>query len=312
MPDCLGKNDLSARKIIRDELRDLYGKDMDSVIEIIEKYDSSAAKGTVIASSPAAGMTIDSYNIPAKITLYISNGPEPTELMMPDVVFRLDESGNPVRCTKDEAVKLLEEAEIKPEVKGEFNNTVEAGRIIRTEPAANTMFMSDDVVTVYYSNGKDPNAMYDMIDCSGMTEEAAKKKFVEDFGHAASSVKIEYEYSETVEKGKVIRTNPATGKHVYADRDTVTVYVSKGNPSKMPDVLYFDLEEAKRRLKKAGISSGNVRVEFGDSFEDDGTVYDCNITVGAPVDEDAEVILYVSNGTKPSYDDLLGEAGYGD
>lgn len=91
------------------------------------------------------------------------------------------------------------------------------------------------------------------------------------------------EDSDDVEKGKIIKTVPATGSKVKKGT-TVTVYVSNGN-MKMPDIIGCTLSDAKEILEKYKLSVGTLTPSDAE---------DTYVVIGQGIDPDETV----TKGTK--------------
>ena len=79
-------------------------------------------------------------------------------------------------------------------------------------------------------------------------------------------VNIEDEYSNEVEKGKIISQQPMSG-YTLQEGDTVTLVLSKG-PMKgnIPNVVGLTLGEAGNILKENKLSLGNIKYEYSDTY----------------------------------------------
>lgn len=79
-------------------------------------------------------------------------------------------------------------------------------------------------------------------------------------------VNIEDEYSNEVEKGKIISQQPMSGATLQ-EGDTVTLVLSKG-PMKgyIPNVVGLTLGEAENILKENKLSLGNKKYEYSDTY----------------------------------------------
>lgn len=79
-------------------------------------------------------------------------------------------------------------------------------------------------------------------------------------------VNIEDEYSNEVEKGKIISQQPMSGATLQKG-DTVTLVLSKG-PMKgyIPNVVGLTLGEAENILKENKLSLGNIKYEYSDTY----------------------------------------------
>ena len=71
--------------------------------------------------------------------------------------------------------------------------------------------------------------------------------------------KISYEYSDTVPKGKVIRTKPPIGSQIK-DGQKVNLIISKGpHLVEMPNVIGESYTVAKKQLVKLGFSVAKLK-----------------------------------------------------
>ena len=107
---------------------------------------------------------------------------------------------------------------------------------------------------------------------------------------------VEYEHSETVSEGSVIRTNPAGGEKVKKST-TVTLYVSKGPELKVPDIEGLDEDTAKNVLSSNGLIP-NMEYVYNDAVNK-GDVIGTDPGAGTVVQKNQKITVYVSKG--PEY-----------
>lgn len=105
-------------------------------------------------------------------------------------------------------------------------------------------------------------------------------------------------YSETVDAGDVISTDPGPGDDVLKD-GTVTAVVSRG-PERhaVPDVEGLSLDDATARITGSSLTVGDVRREYNDDVAK-GHVISFSPKVGTELRRDDEVSLLVSRGPVP-------------
>ncbi len=130
-------------------------------------------------------------------------------------------------------------------------------------------------------------------DVSGMTVEKATEA-LEDAGFEVDTT-IEEEYSEDIEEGYVIGTDPEAGTKAKAG-STVTLIVSLGyEETEVPDLEGKTAEEAKKLLAEAGLVA-----EAGDQEESDevekGYIIRTEPEAGTTVAKGSTVIYIVSSG----------------
>ena len=111
-------------------------------------------------------------------------------------------------------------------------------------------------------------------------------------------VNIEDEYSNEVEKGKIISQQPMSGATLQ-EGDTVTLVLSKG-PMKgnIPNVVGLTLGEAGNILKENKLSLGNIKYEYSDTYNN-GIVIDQDPKSGSESNQEwGTVNVVVSKGKK--------------
>lgn len=122
---------------------------------------------------------------------------------------------------------------------------------------------------------------------------------------AGLGVDVKQAFSDTVERGRVISTDPAPGERIR-DNDPVTVTVSKGPETvKVPDLTGSRLERARAELKDAGLEPGLVTREFSDEVAR-GQVISTEPGSGTEIRSGAAVQLVVSRGAPVEVPELSG------
>ena len=161
--------------------------------------------GLVISQSPAAGATAKKG---AHVSIVVSEGPQTVPLM--------DVSG----LTEGKAVARLRKAHFKTKTKLEASKTVEAGRVIGTEPSAEAEVQEGSVITLLVSSGPAPVHVPDVV---GETVEAAEATLTN--AELALGV-VTKQVSSSQPAGTVLAQTPATGSSVRAGTK-VNVTVAK-------------------------------------------------------------------------------------
>jgi beta-lactam-binding protein with PASTA domain len=113
-------------------------------------------------------------------------------------------------------------------------------------------------------------------------------------------VSVRSEFSETVSKDKVIRTDPSAGDGVKK-HGTVTVTISKGKQRiEVPGVARLSPEDARAKLTAAGLTvSSEAPTEAFSSKVDEGKVIGTTPKAGTSVAVDRPITLIVSKGPEP-------------
>lgn len=107
---------------------------------------------------------------------------------------------------------------------------------------------------------------------------------------------IEEEYSDSILKDYIIKTNPSEGQEISTGK-VVTLYVSKGPEAKkvkVPDLKGLTKSAAQKELQKLGLKLGDVSSDL-DKNKDDGVVLSQNPSYNSEVDADSEVNIVVND-----------------
>ena len=231
----------------------------------VEERTSDDPAGFVIEQSPAAGEWVRDGGT---VTVVVSRGPPP--VAVPDVAGQ-----------EEAAAQLtLTDAGFVVEVATEHHEEVPAGTTLRTEPAANEQLRPDSPIRLVVSAGPAPVPVPDV---SGRTYDEAVAVLAE----ARLSATMAEEFSDTVEAGTVIRTDPAAGEPVARD-SAVTVVVSQGPELiPVPDLEGMSVEEASAALRAVGLAPD---VE---DYEPGGTVRAQDPDAGTELKRGEKVTLFL-------------------
>ncbi|MEU8696728.1 Stk1 family PASTA domain-containing Ser/Thr kinase [Streptomyces sp. NPDC048680] len=136
----------------------------------------------------------------------------------------------------------------------------------------------------------------------GQSEQAAKGRLSD----AGLEVKgVERAYSDTVDRGKVIGSDPKSAARIRGN-GSVTLVVSRGPEIvKVPDVEGVALAEAKRKLAKAGLVPGMTTKEFSEDAEA-GEVVRTDPEAGTERHADSAIAIVVSKGSPVDVPDVTG------
>ncbi|MFJ9816208.1 Stk1 family PASTA domain-containing Ser/Thr kinase [Streptomyces sp. NPDC101151] len=206
------------------------------------EFNDTVKRGRVISTDPAAGARIRSND---SVTLVISRGPE--------IVKVPDLQGVPL----GKAQAQLKAAGLEPGmVSRAFNDSVDKGQVISTDPEAGIKRHAGSAIALLVSKG----SPIDVPDVTGDDLDDAKQE-LEDAGLkvAVSAEQVNSEY----DKGKVARQTPA-GDRQAAEGDTVTLTLSKGPEMiEVPDVVGDSVDDAHEALEGAGFKVDDDRGLLG-------------------------------------------------
>ena len=244
------------------------------------EYNENYPKGQVFDQSPKANDRVKGGKT-RTVTLKVSLGNETNK--MPKLVNQTDSS----------AIAQLNAMELglKITTKEESSETVLAGYVIRTEPAADTELTKNQAVTVYVSLGSTK-----MPELKNQTK-ANAEALLDAMGLNLKYTFLEEESDDVVE-GNVTRTEPAS-KSELSKGQNVTVYISKGNGKvDVPPVEGLDVMDAIKLLRDAGLKYETKRV-FNEKEEKDRVIHQSE-KANTQVPKDTIVVLEVSDGPAPT------------
>lgn len=215
----------------------------------------------------------------------------PSPVQVPDVVGE----------TLDIAKEKIEVAGlVVGDVKEEASTEYQEGTVIRTSPGANTSRMEGSKVDIFVARV----AMVTVPNLIGSDADSAQKE-LEDLGF---KVTLKKEYSDTVEEGYVIKTDPVANSSKEKG-STITVIVSKGvQPKTVPDVTGKSQDTAKQLLEAAGFIIGTISEEYSDSVAE-GNVISTDPQANVELEKGSIVNIVVSKGKEIIMPDLVS-AGY--
>lgn len=193
--------------------------------------------------------------------------------------------------TLSEAEKDLKELGLKVTEAGtEVSDTYEKGEIIDQDVSEGETVKAGTTIKVTVSAGsEEENAKeVDVPDVTGKTSDAAMAT-LEDKNLTVSR---EFEFSNDVPAGQVIRQDPKSGSTVK-EGTKVTIYVSQGSESvKVPDVRGKSEADAKAALSEFAVTT---TTEHSDTVES-GKVISQSIDAGQYADKGAAITIVISAG----------------
>lgn len=116
---------------------------------------------------------------------------------------------------------------------------------------------------------------------------------------------VEHAYSDTVERGQIISTDPEPGARIRGN-DAVSITVSDGPETvRVPALAGRELDEARSQLKEDGLEPGMVTREFSEEVPR-GSVISARPADGTKVRSGSAVALVVSKGSPVDVPDVTG------
>lgn len=204
------------------------------------------------------------------------------EISVPDV-SNLSESA---------ARSKLQEAGLKAAGQTEeiTSDKIPEGKVVKTNPEAKAIVQKGREVVLYISTGGRKIKMKNYIDMD--YKEAVDALVKLDFKE--SKIKKKEEYSDTVEKGKIISQTPEANSEVTPDKTSVKFVVSKGaKPIKISNYVGMTINEALLDLANNGINESQVKQTQQESEKEAGTILSQTPSAGSSVTPGKTMINFV-------------------
>ena len=181
-------------------------------IKVEEEYSADYAKGLVIRQDPESDTELEEGKT---LTLVVSKGTRTEDkVSVPEVVGKLESS----------AKSELEAAGLKVSVKTKYSTDVAKGKVISQSPGSGNQVTKNSTVVITVSQGEKPETMVRVPNLRYFTESGARSE-LKNSNLVLGSVLTEY--SDSVEKGLVIRQTVSSGSKVK-EGTAVGIYVSLG------------------------------------------------------------------------------------
>ena len=172
------------------------------------EYSSEVPEGYVISQDP---QYVENYNVKegSEITVVISKGTE--KAIVPNVEGK----------SQDEAIKMLEDANLKAEVVEETSQTVKEGYVVSQETEPDTEVSAGDTIKIHVSTGTGIKQVQ-MVSVIGETEANARSKIT----GLGLTVNVVYEEDTSKDNGVVLKQSVNSGTTVN-EGTSVTITVNK-------------------------------------------------------------------------------------
>ncbi|MGQ4409566.1 Stk1 family PASTA domain-containing Ser/Thr kinase [[Kitasatospora] papulosa] len=171
-----------------------------------------------------------------------------------------------------------------------YSDTVRRGTVISSDPGSGERIRGNDAVKLVISRGPETVKVPDV---EGLALADARRE-LKKWGLAPGMATREF--SEEIDRGKVIRTDPRAGTERHTD-SAVALVVSKGSPVGVPDVTGLSVDDATAALDEAGLKA-EVLPERVNSAEAQGEIARQTPGSGAEAAEGDTVELTVSKGPR--------------
>lgn len=189
--------------------------------------------------------------------------------------------------TKDDAIKALNEVGLGYRAVVQNSDTVSEGTVISQGTAAGKKVAKNTQIIITVSGGKEVKNIT-VPSVTGKTESEARTTLEAD----GFVVDVDYQYSSTVENGKVIKASPSGS---VAQGSTITITVSRGKEIKnvtMANLIGKTESEARQWLDNNGLKAN---VSYTTTSGTNGYVVSSDYSEGTSVPEGTIVTITVSH-----------------
>lgn len=189
--------------------------------------------------------------------------------------------------TKDDAIKALNEVGLGYRAVVQNSDRVSEGTVISQGTAAGKKVAKNTQIIITISGGKEVKNIT-VPSVTGKTESEARTALEAD----GFVVDVDYQYSSTVENGKVIKASPSGS---VAQGSTITITVSRGKEIKnvtMANLIGKTESEAKQWIDSNGLK---YSVKYTTTSGTYGNVVSCDYSEGTSVPEGTTITITVSH-----------------
>jgi serine/threonine-protein kinase len=225
---------------------------------------------------------------------YLVYGGSPTvkQVAVPDVTGQQPEA----------ARAALQAANLLATIKQVPSTVDQKGRVVGTDPVANTQVAERSTVTLQIGNGPSEGAVPPL---AGKTVAEATPLLTE--RGLVLGAQTEQNTADPTQVGKILSSTPAAGENVPAGTAVAVVLGKQQSNVTVPDVAGRDADDAERQLEQAGFVVQRQNVDRGG---DEGEVVATDPPAGTPAAQGSRVILLVTSGdgsTDAEMPDVTGD-----
>lgn len=236
--------------------------------EFTYDYSDSIKKDYVISQSIKKGTTIK--RIEEKITITLSRG---SKIKVPDLK----------KMSLEEITKWSSKYKIKLDLKMKYDDSIKEGKVIDVSISKDESISEGDTITLTISKG--PLKMLNFDSVTKFEEWAKDNNLL---------YSIEHEFSDSVENGKIIKFSHKKGD-IIKNNDTVSVYVSDGKKSSVPNFVGMSKKDIKSKCDNLSIS---CTFQYQDSEKTKDIALRQSIAAGSEVADGTTVSIILSSGSK--------------
>lgn len=265
---------------------DIVGKSIDEATEILNKsslgikvasyeYSDVIEKDYILSQNKEEGEEVEKNTT---INVVVSKGEE--AISVPNVIG----------LSEDEAKNTLEDYGLLVKREYEYNDTVEAGNVIKTSPDNGADIQKGDTVTIIVSRGKEVIEV-SVPDIRNKNESDARAALS---GVGLNAGTVSEAYSDSVSAGNVISQSYSAGTTVEAGTSVDFVLSLGRQKASVPNIVGKTEAEANGALSAVGLGA-MAMYESSDTVPQ-GVVIRQNAAEGQALDPGTVVSFVVSTG----------------
>ncbi|MET3850228.1 Stk1 family PASTA domain-containing Ser/Thr kinase [Paenibacillus sp. OAE614] len=202
---------------------------------------------------------------------------------------------NVINMTEEQARKALSDQglEVDDPVIRKYNKDFGEGIVYEQSRPEGTVVKEGAAIQLTVSTEK---PKVPMPDVKGSTFDDARKALI-DKGVKENNIKQKPEFSDNVEKGLIISSDPGANEEIDVDNQEITLTVSQGPETvKMPDLIGKTLQEAQDLLTQKKLKLLRVVEEDSYTVEKGKVIKQFPFDPNMPATPNAEITLTISKG----------------
>lgn len=188
---------------------------------------------------------------------------------------------------------------IELKIEREYSLDYEYNIVFEQSKKANKKIQKGSVLTIKVSDGADPDELIKLPDFTTMTKSEIESWKIK---NKAENLKIVTEYSEEIEKDKVIKfeiKDTSITSETYRRKDIATVYVSKGQEAYEKNIVVPNFTNKSKAEVEEWAKKNEIVVTYNESDSDsvlEGCIISQSITADEKIAKKTEMSVYVSIG----------------
>lgn len=241
------------------------------------EYSDNIVKYGIISQNPKSGTLTKKIK---KVNFEISNGPDYNK----EVIIE-----NMTDWSIDDAVNIIDENYLN-NVTVNYTENEEVEKDIITEQNKYGTVKRNDEIILNVSLGK-ADELTD-VKLNNLTNETLFKATLY-LKRNAIDYELKYDFSDTIEKGKVINQSVKPNETVKP-HDKITLTISKGKAIKVPKLKNMKMSKVIKWL-----TENNLKIKYNEKYDNKikkGKVISANYKKGDIIEEETEVEITISKG----------------